>query len=168
MTRDQLMSASDGVMSIVVTQGEKRLESQCAFAEVQDARSGALVGASVSLAAAAVAVAVGGAQLVGLEGPVIAGATIATLGFSLSALLALWSGRACNFHAVGWYPNDFKDDIAAQRTVKDLEVDFALDLQYRLSQNRTALIRRGDLYNWATYCLLGKPVVSLVAGLLAA
>ncbi|WP_438852965.1 hypothetical protein [Brevundimonas nasdae] len=168
MTRDQLMNASDGVMAIVVMQGEKRLEGQCAFAEVQDARGGALVGASVSLSAAAVAVAVGGAQLVGLGGPVSVGAVIATLGFSLSALLALWSGRACNFHAPGWYPNDFKDDIATGRTVRDLEVDFALDLQHRLSQNRTALIRRGDLYNWATYCLLGTPIAALVAGLLAA
>lgn len=168
MTRDQLMNATDDVVKIIVTQGEKRLDGQCAFAEVQDARGGALIGASASLAAAAVAVGAAAAELFGATSPVSIGAIIATIGFSLAAWLALWSSRACNFHSAGWYPNDFAGDVEQGRTARDLEVDFALDLQHRLAQNRTALVRRGELYNRATYALLTTPVVALIAAYLAA
>lgn len=167
MTRDQLMNAPDDVVQIIVMQGEKRLEGQCAFAEVQDARGGALIGASVSLAAASVAVAAAAAQWLGFDSVVSVGAICATVGFSAAALLALWSGRACNFHSAGWYPNDFAADLVAGRSADDIQVDFVLDLQHRLSENKAALVRRGDLYNWATYCLLATPVITLIAAVIA-
>ncbi|MNS62960.1 hypothetical protein D3C72_960430 [compost metagenome] len=162
------MNAADDVVKIIVTQGEKRLEGQCAFAEVQDSRGGALIGASVSLAAAAVAVGAAAAEIVGVISPICVGAIVATVGFSTAALLALWSGRACNFHAAGWYPNDFADDVELGRSAREIEIDFALDLQHRLSENRTALIRRGELYNSATYALLGTPLAALIFSILAA
>lgn len=167
MTKDQLMNVTDDVLEIIVHQGEKRLEGQCAFADVQDARGGALVGASASLAAASVAVGAAATEIFKSFGPVSVGATIATLGFSFAAFLALWASRACNFHSAGWYPNDFARDIEARATAKELRADFALDLQYRLSKNRTALSRRGDLYNWATILLICTPVVSLAFAYLA-
>lgn len=168
MTKDQLMGAADDVVEIVVTQGEKRLEGQCAFAEVQDARGGALVQAAVALAAAAAGVCAGAAGLKGVESPLAWAAGAATLGFSVSSLLALWASRACNFHSAGWYPNDFADDLTNKRCAKSIRSDIALDLQIRLSQNFTALNRRGELYNAATIVLLATPVASLVVGLIAA
>lgn len=167
MTRDQLLSAPDGIVKIIVTQGEKRLEGQVAFAAVQDARGGSLVSASVALAAAAVGVAMAGLTLKGLASPITVGAIAGGLGFSVSSFLGLWASRACNFHAAGWYPNDFAADVAERRPVAELEVDFALDLQSRLSENMTALVRRGDFYNAATYVLLATPILALVAGLMA-
>jgi hypothetical protein len=163
-----LMRAADDVVEIVVTQGEKRLEGQCAFAEVQDARGGALVQAAVALAAAAAGVCAGAAGLKGIESPLAWAAGMATLGFSVASLLALWASRACNFHSPGWYPNDFADDLVNSRCVRSIRADIALDLQIRLSQNFTALNRRGGLYNAATIALLATPIVALVAGLLAA
>lgn len=167
MTRDEILNARDDVLAIVVAQGEKRLDGQCTFAEVQDARGGALISASVTLAAAALAVAVAAAEFAEARGPISLGSIVATLGFSLSAWLALWSTRACNFHHAGWYPNDFAADIADGRTSRDIAIDFALDLQHRLSENRRALIRRGDLYNRATWVLLGTPLVALLIAFIA-
>ncbi len=168
MTRDQLMNAEDGILKVIIAQGEKRLDGQCAFASVQDARSGSFVGASVALAAAALTVAAAAITLKGVASPVAVGAIVATIGFSTSSFLGLWGSRACNFHAAGWYPNDFADDVTDGRSLKDLDVDFAIDLQCRLSENRTALIRRGDFHNAATILLLATPLLGLIAALLAA
>lgn len=63
-------------------------------------------------------------------------------------------------------PNDFAGDIVARRTVSDINIDFALDLQHRLSENRTALVWRGSLYNGATITLLVTPLAALIASLL--
>lgn len=168
MTREQLLNAGDAIVKIIVAQAEKRLEGQVAFAAVQDARGGALVSGSVALGAAAAAVAAGAFTLKGIGSPIGLSAAVATLGFSSAAFVALWASRACNFHSSGWYPNDFAQDLADGKTVKELDADFALDLQIRLSQNRTALIKRGDLYNAATYVLLGTPLVTLLIAALIA
>lgn len=167
MTRDMLMKVDDVVLEIIVQQGEKRLEGQCAFAAVQDERSGSLVGASASLAAAAVAVGAAGTEIFDGFGPVSFGAVIAALGFCVTAGLALWSGRAKNFHSAGWYPNDFAHDVERGASPKELKVDFAMDLQMRLSQNHSILASRGKRYNYATYVLVGTLVVSLIAAYLA-
>lgn len=118
------MNAADDVVKIIVTQGEKRLDGQCDFV------------ASASLAAATVAVGAAAAELFGATSPVSVGAIIGTIGFSLAAWLALWSGRACNFHAAGWYPSDFAGDVEQGRTARDIEVDFVLDLSARCKSIR--------------------------------
>lgn len=166
MTRDDLRDAGDDVVTLIVAQGEKRLAGQCSFAEVQDTRGAALISASVALAAAAAALAAAGVQLTGGMSRVAWAGAVATVGFSASAFLALWSTRACNFHSAGWYPNDFADDVSAKRSVAEMTIDFAFDLQHRLSENRTALVRRGNLYNAATITLLGTPLAALMAALM--
>lgn len=167
MTRDQLMNAGDAILEIVVAQAEKRLEGQVGFAAVQDARGGALVSASVALGAAAVGIAATAISVKGVGSPIAIAAIVATVGFALASCFGLWAGRACNFHTAGWYPNDFAADVADRVSRTSLMVDFALDLQIRLSQNRSALVRRGDLYNLATYILLGTPPAALIASILA-
>lgn len=168
MTKDQLMNGGDAILRIIVSQGEKRLDGQVGFAAIQDARGGALVSASVALGAAAAGIAAGALSLKGLGSPITVAAIVATIGFGLASFLGLWAGRACNFHSPGWYPNDFADDLSNGTSEMGLLADFALDLQHRLSENRTALIRRGDFYNAATYALLLTPGFALVAAFLAA
>lgn len=167
MTRDQLLNAGDAILKIIVAQGEKRLDGQVGFAAVQDARGGALVGASVALGAAAAGIAAGALSLRGLGSPISVAAIVATVGFGIASFLGLWASRACNFHAAGWYPNDFAQDVADRVAETALLADFVLDLQIRLSENKTALIRRGDFYNAATYALLVTPAAAVIAAIIA-
>lgn len=167
MSPQDFANANDAILKLIITEGEKRLDGQVSFANSQDARSGSLVGASVSLAAAAAGIAVAAAELTEAGAPVIIGAMVATFGFTIAAVLALWASRACNFDAPGWYPKDFKADVAGNRSEREIQIDFALDLEIRLRRNRKALIKRGNLYNAATWALLLTPGAAVLCSYLA-
>jgi len=156
------------VLKTIVEQGEKRLEAQCTFADAQDERGGGLVNAAAALAAASVALAAGAASVKGLNDPLTTGAAVGTIGFTAAAAIALWGLRSTSFHSCGWFPNDFAQDIRDRRGEKDLLADFALELQHRLSENKTALDKRGDFYNAGTIALLVTPVVALLLAFLSA
>lgn len=168
MTRDQLLKAKAGIVALIREQGEKRLENQCAFMDAQDNKGGALLTGATALAAAAVAVASGAAALVDSASPLIVGGAVAAVGFSLSSALSVISLRSTGFHAVGWYPNDFAADLENGHSSEEVEADFVLALQERLSENRKVLDRRGDLQDWASYLLLATPLAALISVYLAA
>jgi len=168
MTRDQLLKAKLGIVALIRDQGEKRLESQCTFMDALDSKGGALLTAAASLAAAATAVASGAAALDAPAIPVMWGAGVAAVGFTVSALLAVLSQKSSGFHSVGWYPQDFAADITAEASKEELEADFVIALQERLSENKRILERRGDLQDWASYALAASPVVALIIAYLAA
>lgn len=162
-----LSKASDAILKLITAEAQKRLDGQVSFANSQDARAGFLVGASVSLAAASAGVAVAAAQFKQAGTVIIAGALIATVGFTTAAVLALWASRACNFDSPGWYPNDFASDLRDGRSERAIAQDIVLDLQIRLRRNRNALVKRGNLYNAATWALLVTPLASLLAAYFA-
>lgn len=168
MIPDDLSNASESVLEIVVDQGERRLAAQCAFADAQDQRASAVVNASTALAGAAVALAAGAAASMKagraeyLSNPLVVGAAAAAVGFSIAATLALWALRSRGFHGAGYYPADFIQDVAAGKERRALLIDFALELQGRLSDNRSALEGRGDRFNAAAWTLAATPVFALV------
>lgn len=168
MTRDQLLKAKLGIVALIREQGEKRLENQCTFMDALDAKGGALLTAGASLAAAATAVASGAAALDTPAVPVMWGGGAAAVGFTLSALLAVLSQKSSGFHSVGWYPQDFAADIAEELSREEVEADFVVALQERLSENKAVLERRGDLQDWASYALAASPVLALITAYLAA
>lgn len=166
MTRDQLLQAKPGIVALIRGQGEKRLENQCGFASAQDSKGSALLTAASSLAAASAAV---GAACLALERdvqPLLVGTTLATIGFSVAGALALWALRSEGFHAVGWYPQDFADDLDQKLPSEYVEADFVIALQSRLSENKVILERRGDRLNWSSYLLFGSPLIAALAALI--
>ncbi|OYW28920.1 MAG: hypothetical protein B7Z44_06635 [Caulobacter sp. 12-67-6] len=80
----------------------------------------------------------------------------------------MWALRSRGFHSLGYYPSDFNDDIIEGKTVKDLLVDYAQELQHRLSENKPILDERGTLTNLATWALLGTPIGALIAAYIRA
>jgi hypothetical protein len=168
MTRDQLLKAKPGIVALIREQAEKRLENQCGFADAQDGKGGALLTASASLAAASAAVAAAGLALERDVLPLLVGTGLATIGFSLAGGLAVWALRSEGFHAVGWYPQDFEDDLARKASAETVEADFVIALQSRLSENNQILERRGDRLNWSSYLLFGSPLAAAIAALMVA
>lgn len=168
MTRDQLLAAKPGIVTLIREQGEKRLENQCSFMDALDVKGSALLAGASSLAAAATAVASGAAALKPPLEALVWGGAVSAIGFTIAAILAVISQRSSGFHSVGWYPNDFKDDLDNGATKEAVEADFVVVLQSRLSENRNILARRGDLQNWGSYALLGTPVVALITAYLVA
>ncbi|HQR89312.1 MAG TPA: hypothetical protein PLH31_08625 [Caulobacter sp.] len=163
-SRAELLAAPEAVLRIVIEQGEKRLAGQIAFADSQDQRGGAIINAAVALAAAAVAL--GAANIT--KPSLFVGSVIAVTGFSAAASIAMWALRSRGFHSLGYYPSDFNDDIIEGKTVKDLLVDYAQELQHRLSENKPILDERGTLTNLATWALLGTPIGALIAAYIRA
>lgn len=167
MTRDQLLNAKPGIVNLIRSQGELRLANQAAFADAQDVRGSALLTAAVALAAAATAVACGAATLKGIGPAPITGAVTAAVGFTISALLSVLAMRSTGFHAGGWYPQDFEDDLTNGLNGDELEADFVLALQHRLCENRPILDRRGLTLDWSSYVMMGTPVAALLVALVA-
>lgn len=168
MTREQLLQAQPGIVALIREQAEKRLEGQNAFAAALDSKGGTLLAAAASLAAASAAVAAGALGLDNPAAPLIIAGAAATLLFSASSALAAWSLRSTGFHSVGWYPQDFAGDLENRLSPGEVEADFVIALQERLSENRPILARRGDRQNLATYFLLAAPLLAGVAALIAA
>lgn len=168
MTREQLLQAQPGIVALIREQGEKRLECQNSFADALDGKGGTLLTAATSLAAASAAVAAGTLGFDEPVTPLLVAGSVATLLFSASAGLAAWSLRSTGFHSVGWYPQDFAADLENRLSSAEVEADFVLALQERLSENRPILSRRGDRQNWAGYLLLAAPFIASVLALLFA
>lgn len=166
MTRDELLAAKPGIVDLIRGQGESRLANQAAFADAQDVRGSALLTAAVSLAAAATAVACGAAALKEIGPAPIAGGIAAAAGFTVSALLAVLAMRSTGFHAVGWYPQDFEDDLANNLSNDEVKADLVLALQRRLAENKPILNRRGNTLDWSSYLMMGTPAFALVVALL--
>jgi hypothetical protein len=162
MTREQLLEAKPGIVSLIRDQGERRLENQCSFMDALDVKGSALLTGSSSLAAAAAAVASGAAALKPPLEALIWGGTTSAIGFTVAAILAVISQRSSGFHSVGWFPRDFAADLENEVSMEGLEADFVVALQPRLSENRKILARRGDLQDWGSYVLLGTPLAALI------
>jgi hypothetical protein len=168
MTRDDLLNSNEAVLKALVQQAEKRLEAQNAFANSQDQRCAAVIGAAVAMAAGAAALAAGALSKDNHNLPLAVGAAIGAVGFTVAAAVAMWANRSRGFHSTGYFPHDFAQDLDPGKTEKDLLTDFALDLQIRLSFNKGVLSARGTAANWATGMLLAAPIAALIAAFLAA
>lgn len=168
MIRDDLKGAGEPVLKLIVEQAEKRLAAQCGFADAQDTRGTSLVNAAAALAAASVAL--GGGSYIAQKAveALTVGSLVGLVGFTISACLGLWALRSGGFHACGFYPDDFVQDLQANRSTRDLYEDFALDLQIRLTDNKHALNRRGQRTDLAASVLIATPLVALVGAFLVA
>ena len=167
MTRDQLLDAKPGIVALIRDQAEKRLDAQCGFAVAQDAKGSALLTAATSLAAASAAVCAAGLALDNDLLPLLVGTGLATIGFTLAGGLAVWALRSEGFHAVGWYPQDFADDLAQKLPAETIEADFVIALQSRLAENKAVLERRGNRLNSSSYLLFGSPLAAAVVAMVA-
>ena len=165
MINPNLSSAPDTVRKIILDQASSRLESQCAFAASQDSRAVTLISASASLAAASAGIAIAAAS--GDRLALAWAASVATIGFVVTAGASLYSLRSRGFHSKGWYPHDFLDDLAAGKDAAAIETDIIEDLEIRLRHNAKVLSERGRVFNLAAIVIALTPICALVAGLLA-
>lgn len=168
MIREDLTDAAEPVLTLIVAQGEKRLDAQGAFADAQDGRGTALVNAAAALAAAALALAGGSFTTLGLAAPLTIGGFVGFVGFTVAASLGLWALRSRGFHACGFYPDDFVEDIKAGKSLAQLHEDFVLELQIRLAENKRILEGRGQWIDKAAWTMIGTPFVAGLAGLITA
>ncbi|GLS02731.1 hypothetical protein GCM10007859_27620 [Brevundimonas denitrificans] len=168
MTRDQLLKAKPGIVGLIREQAEKRLEAQGESADAQDVKGAAFLTAGASLAAAATALAAASMAFKPLPISAIFGASLAAVGFTAGSALAAWSLRSVGFHTCGWYPQDFAGDLEQRLSPKEVEADFVIALQSRLSENRPILERRGDRLNWSSYLMLATPIAALICAIVVA
>jgi hypothetical protein len=174
VVRDDLEDADEAVLEVILDQGEKRLTAQCTFADAQDQRGSSIVNSATALAAAAVALAVSSAAsskahtLGQMLSPLVTGSSVAALGFSVAAAIALWSLKSRGFHGCGYYPKDFTLDLHNKKSLEQIQKDFVLDLQLRLVENGKVLSARGQWFDWASRILIATPAVALVAATIVA
>lgn len=164
VTINDLIPAKDEVLQIILAQCRDRLAAQNEFATAQDGRASTIINAGVALGAAATAAV---AAILSQESPsstLMVPAFLASIGFTAAASLALWEFRSKVFHSSGFYPADFIDDIKADKSERDLLIDFILDLQYRLDENLKSLKSRQRISNLAALLVILTPLLSLVLG----
>lgn len=158
-----LQGASIAQLNSIISQAEKRLEHQIAFAAAADQRSAIVGGAATSLAAASLAIAV---QKFPTIDTLTVSAFSASVLFWIAAFFALRAARCFEFHPSGYRPRDFISDID-----KDVSEPYSLreicaDLDFRLEFNTQKLEFRGDVTNKAMVVMIFTPVASALLGAL--
>ncbi|MGQ3112319.1 MAG: hypothetical protein ACT6RD_07490, partial [Brevundimonas sp.] len=155
--------APQRLRALIISQAERRLADQNSFAQAADARAATITGASSALAAASAGLL--GVALTGTPNfPLAAGSVVGVVGFATAAHHALRSARCLQFHAAGYPPNAFVEDIDGQKSQALIEAEMMAELDTRLAFNSEVLRDRGDMIDaalkrlWATPFYVGLAI----------
>jgi len=166
MTPPEFAAATEVVRKLIYEQAASRLESQVAFATTHDSRATTLVSWSASLGAASAGFSIKAISDHAL--PLAWAAGLAAAGFTLAACLSLLSVRSRGFHAKGWYPHDFLEDLKSSKPANEIEADIIEDTETRLRHNARILEVRGRFFNAAVVTVGATPLVAFILGLVLA
>ena len=159
-------TAPQRLRALMTSQADRRLVDQNSFAQAADARAATITGASAALAAASAGLL--GVALTGQANfPLAAGAVVGVLGFASAAYHALQSAKCIEFHAGGYPPHAFIDDIQACKSQDVIESEMLAEMDVRLAFNSQVLKDRGLMIDaslkrlWTTPFYVGL-AISLV------
>lgn len=129
-----------------------------------DSRANAILAASVTLSAAAIATMVGQSGPSGNPRLVLMGGTFAVLTIfaALTTFTALWPTAV---HSVGWTGASFLGDIRAGKSTRKIKAEVVAHLHARVEGNRDCSSRLARRIKIAMLCLALAPPTALAAGL---
>ena len=158
--------ASPRTKDLLMSEAEKRLAFQMSLFASSDTRAVGILSAAVTLGAAAVALAGLGFEEQTISWPLVISGSAAVCLTSCSAYFALRALFPKATKPPGWYPSEFLDDLAKQKTLQTIKAEIIDHYEKRLRHNKTLKESLDKQIKKAMLLLAIAPLCALLTGAL--
>jgi len=160
----------DDLAKEIVRGGEAYLDGQAKIAASADSRSAGLAGiytaAAMALIAGTIALTNPAWNVPG-HTPMMAGGVVSAACFLTGAILCIVAIQPTAFWLAGCEPENWAEDIASGRKLRECLGDRALHIQEEIAENTAVITKNARLFKWGSTFGILAPVAGLVVWLTA-